>query len=287
MSHNVHLRAAAACIGLFLMAACSENPTSGDPASLAKGKEPSGGQYGAVRFDLEVGKVGALSKASAIGLRKLILTAVSGGDKPDTVRDTSALSGYDQQHVKRTLKLKPKPSWVLYAKTLDQKDSIIHQGTAPSFGVKIGDTSNVTLVLQSRFTMYQATFKDLPLSISAGDGGDRVGLAISRLVLKVDGVIKGDSTKKDYFGPDRTVALGFDYVPIGQHEFTLEAYGLVLDKYGLLYKGSVSITTVPGEDGARSVNMVWMGPTDGGVHANIIVGKVGTMELKPNFPDKL
>jgi hypothetical protein len=292
MTTSFIARTASACLGLFLLAACSANPTGSDSSASAKGKDAKGAaaeQYGAVKFSLDVGKVGALSKAaSTAGLKKLILTAVSGGEKPDTVRDTSSLSGYDQQHVKRTLKLKPKSAWVLYAKTLDHKDSVVHQGTAPSFAVKIADTANVTLVLQSRFTRYQATFKDLPISIGPGDGnGDKVGVAITRLVMKVDGVVKCDSTAASYFGNDQTVALKFDYVTIGKHDFTLEAYGQVLGKVGLLYTGAVSITTVPGEDGARPVTMTWVGPSDGGMHGNIIVGKVGSIELKPNFPDKI
>lgn len=288
MSKAFFLRAASACLGLFVMAACSSNPTGNEPSASAKDKGAKAGEYGAVQFSMEVGKVGALSKVSTINLNRLILTAVSVGSKLDTVRDTSALRGYDQQTVKRTLKLKPSAAWVLYAKTLDQKDSIVHQGTAPTFAVKIADTAHVTLVLQSRFTMYQATFKDLPVSIGPGEGnGDRVGVAITRLVMKVDGVIKRDSTAKSYFGNDQTVALGFDYVTIGKHEFTLEAYGQVLGKYSLLYTGTTSITTVPGEDGAKSVTMAWVGPSDGGAHTNIIVGKVGTIELKPYFPDKI
>lgn len=282
------VKALSVSLSLFLLAACSSNPTGSEPAATSKGSGAKAGPYGAAKFSLQVGKVGALSKSSTITMKKLILTAVAGGEKPDTVRDTSTLSGYDQQTVKRTLKLKPKSSWVLYAKTLDAKDSIIHQGSTQAFSVKINDTSNVTLVLQSRFTMYQATFKDLPYSIGFGDErNDRVGVAINRLVMKVDGFAKRDSTNREYFSPTQTIALGFDYVPVGKHEFTLEAYGLVSGLYGLLYTGTVSITTVAGEDGARSVTMSWVGPTDGGAHANIIIGKVGTMELKPNFPDNL
>lgn len=282
-------RTLTACMGLFLLAACSSNPTGSEPAASAKDKgSKAAAGYAPVQFSLNVGKVGALRKSSTINMTKLILTAVAGGEKPDTVRDTSALSGHDQQTVKRVLKLKPKSSWVLYAKTLDQKDSIIHQGAAPAFAVKISDTTHVTLVLQSRFTMYTAKFTSLPYSIGFGDErNDRVGVAITRLVLKVDGVAKRDSTAKEYFSPTGDVNLAFDYVSVGSHDFTLEAYGIVSGKSGLLYTGTVNITTVPGEDGARTVQMAWVGPSDGGAHANIIVGKVGTMELKPNFPDKL
>ena len=288
MSRIAMVKAVSVSLSLFLLAACSSNPTGSEPSATSNGNGTKAGSYGAAQFSLQVGKVGALSKSSTISMKKLILTAVGSGDKPDTVRDTSTLTGNEQQTVNRILKLKPKSSWVLYAKTLDQKDSVIHQGTAPAFSVKISDTTKVTLVLQSRFTMYQATFSSLPYSIGFGDEkNDRTGVAINRLALKVDGTAKKDSTAKEYFSPTQSVVLGFDYVSVGKHDITLEAYGLVGGKSGLLYTGTASITTIPGEDGSKSITMTWVGPTDGAGNASIIVGKVGKMDVTPNFPDKL
>ncbi len=271
-------------VSLALLAACSNNPTGPTVSASGGGaKESKAGTYGTAQFSLQVGKVGALTKTSAISMKKLILTAVATGDKPDTVRDTSSISGNDQQTVHRSLKLKPKSSWILYAKTLDQKDSVVHQGTTQAFSIKLQDTTNVTLILQSRFTMYQATFSNLPYSTSFGS--DKVGVAINRLVLKVDGVAKADSSVKDAFTPIQTVILGFDYVAVGQHNITLEAYGITGKYTGILYSGALSITTVPGEDGTRAVVLNWAGPNSGAASASIIVGHVGKMNLNPTFSD--
>lgn len=278
-----------AAISVAFFAACSNNPTGPAPAAKADTGKAKPGTYGVAKFSLQVGKVGALSKSSSISMKKLILTAVSGGDKPDTVRDTSALSGNDQQTVNRSLKLKPKNSWVLFAKTLDQKDSVVHQGSTQAFSVKLSDTSKVTLILQSRFTMYQASFANLPQSIGFDNDnkGDKVGVAVTRLVLKVDGVIKADSTAKEYFSGLQTIVLNFDYVYVGMHDVTLEAYGQTGTYNGLLYTGTNPINTVPGEDNSRQIVMAWAGPSTGAANASIIVGHVGKMEVTPKFPENL
>ena len=282
-------KAFAVVMAVAVLAACSNNPTASDPSASADTGKPQPGTYGLAKFSLQVGKVGALSKSSTIGMKKLILTAVAGGDKPDTVRDTSAISGNDQQTVNRTLKLKPRSSWVLFAKTLDLKDSIVHQGSTTAFAVKVSDTAKVTLILQSRFTMYQATFANLPQSIGvdADNKGDKVGVAVTRLVLKVDGVIKGDSTAKESFSALQTILLNFDYVYVGKHDITLEAYGQTGTFKGLLYTGTNPINTVPGEDGSRQIVMAWVGPNTGAAAASIIVGHVGKIEVTPKFPDNL
>ena len=279
----------AVAMAVAVVAACTNNPTASDPAASAGPGKAQPGTYGLAKFSLQVGKVGALSKSSSIGMKKLILTAVAGGDKPDTVRDTSAISGNEQQTVNRTLKLKPRSSWVLFAKTLDLKDSIVHQGSTQAFSVKVSDTSKVTLILQSRFTMYQATFANLPQSIGVDQDnkGDKVGVAVTRLVLRVDGVIKADSTAKEYFSGLQTIVLNFDYVYVGMHDITLEAYGRTGTYNGLLYTGTNPINTVPGEDGSRQIVMAWAGPSTGAANASIIVGHVGKIDVTPKFPENL
>jgi hypothetical protein len=284
MSRINYIKSISICMGLSLLAACSNNPTEPKAAAAGSGgKEMKAGTYGTARFSLNVGKVGALSKSSAITMKKLILTAIATGDKPDTVRDTSTIGGNDQQTVNRALKLKPKSTWVLYAKTLDQKDSVVHQGTTQPFSIKLQDTTNVTLILQSRFTMYQATFANLPYSAAVGN--EKIGIAINRLVLKVDGVAKADSSVKDAFSPIQTVVLGFDYVSVGSHNITLEAHGITGKYTGILYAGTANVTTVPGEDGKKSVVLNWAGPNTGVGQASIIVGHVGKMEINPVFSD--
>ena len=58
-----------------------------------------------------------------------------------TIRDTSSVSGNTQVTVTKTFTLKPLRNWVLSAKTLDSKDSVVHSGSTASFYVKPADTA--------------------------------------------------------------------------------------------------------------------------------------------------
>src|SRR6185369_9254196 len=98
-----------------------------------------------------LGKVGALAKTDAISLSKLIIVGVSSATPPDTIRDTSTVSGNSQVTVTRTFTMKPLRNWVLTATAKDSKDSVIHQGATASFYVKPADTAVVSLSLVSRF----------------------------------------------------------------------------------------------------------------------------------------
>lgn len=136
-------------IGLIapaLFVNCGQNPTS----VADKGGEETGAT---VQSTIVQGKVGALGKSSAINLSKLVLAAVSTATPPDTVRDTASVSGNSQVTVLRTLTLAPLRTWVVNAKSLDAKDSVIHSGASAAFFVKPADTAVVSLNLSSRFAM--------------------------------------------------------------------------------------------------------------------------------------
>jgi hypothetical protein len=248
--------------------AASADPDANPPAAEADG---------AVKTTLLLGKVGALAKTSTIDLRKLILEAVSSATPADTVRDTATVSGNSSVTVLRTLTLKPLRNWVINAKTLDAKDSVVHQGSTASFFVKPADTSAVSLNLTSRFAMYQANFNTLPDSISSsasGTGKDKLNL--KRMVLKVDGVIKADSLlPSGYFAAGANVSLYFDYITPGSHTVTLEAYGDLHSYIGLLYSGSSTFSVSAGADDTRSVTLNWVGPTTGTGTLTVTLGKVG------------
>ena len=241
---------------------------------------------GAVKSTVILGKVGALSKSSTISLSKLVLEAVSSASPADTVRDTASVSGNDAVTVLRTLTLKPLRNWVVSAKSLDAKDSVIHQGTSASFFVKPADTSAVSLNLTSRFAMYQANFNTLPDSISSstsGTGKDKLNL--NRLVLKVDGVIKSDSLlASGYFAGGANVSLYFDYITPGSHTVTLEAYGPLHTYNGMLYSGSSTFSVTAGNDDTRSVTLNWVGPTTGTGKLTVTLGKVGKVIVNGTLP---
>ncbi len=258
---------------------CGQSPTS----------TPSGDKIGAnasVRSTVLLGKVGTLSKGSAINLSKLIVTAVSSATPADTVRDTSNVSGNAAVTVLRVLTLAPLRNWVITAKSLDAKDSVIHTGSTASFFVKPADTAVVSLNLTSRFAMYEANFNALPDSISSsvsGTGKDKLNL--NRVVLKVDGVIKADSLlASGYFTGGQNVNVFFDYITPGAHTVTLEAYGVLHTFSGLLYTGASTFTAVAGVDDTKAISLNWVGPTTGTSKLTVTLGKVGKVTVNGALP---
>jgi hypothetical protein len=263
-----------------LLVNCGKNPTS------VSAKGPEAEINATVRSTVVLGKVGALGKSSAINLTKLVLTAVSSSTPADTVRDTSAVSGNSQVTVLRALTLAPLRNWVVTAKSLDAKDSVIHSGSSASFFVKPADTADVTLNLASRFAMYEARFNSLPDSISSsvsGTGKDKLNL--NRVVLLVDGVIKADSVlASGYFSPNQNVNVFWDYITPGNHTVTLEAYGALHAFTGKLYSGSANFTVTAGADDTRSVTLNWVGPTTGTGKLTVTLGKVGKVIVNGALP---
>jgi hypothetical protein len=239
-----------------------------------------------VKSSVILGKVGALSKGSTINLSKLVVTAVSSATPPDTVRDTSVVSGNAQVSVLRVLTLAPLRNWVVTAKSLDAKDSVVHIGSSASFFVQPADTAAVSLNLTSRFAMYEARFNTLPDSISSsvsGTGKDKLNL--NRVVLLVDGVIKADSVlASGYFTANQSVNIFWDYITPGNHTVTLEAYGVLHTFSGKLYSGSANYTVTAGNDDTRTVALGWVGPTTGTGKLSVTLGKVGKVTVNGSLP---
>lgn len=271
------LTAAAAAISL---SACGAAPKSVD------GPGGSSEVDAAVKSTIVLGKVGVLSKSSAISLQKLILTAVSSATPPDTVRDTATVSGNSQVTVLRVLTLAPLRNWTVSAVSKDAKDSVIHQGSTSSFFVKPADTAEVTLNLASRFSMYQANFNTLPDSISSsvsGTGKDKLNL--NRVTLLVDGVVKADSVlASGYFSGNQSVSVFWDYIAPGSHTVTLEAYGALHNYSGKLYSGTSTFTSAAGTDDTRSVTLNWVGPATGTGKLTVTIGKVGKVTINGGLP---
>ncbi len=250
-----------------------------NPASLA-GQDPekllSQGDA-VVNSTVLLGKVGALRKESTINLKKLYLMAVSSAVPADTVLDSAEVKGFEALTVTRALTLKPLRNWVVSARTVDMKDSIIHMGSSASFFVKPADTAAVSLNLTSRFAMYQANFNTLPDSVfstQTGTGKDKLNL--NRMVLKIDGQIKADSVMVNaFFAAGQNVNEYFDYITPGNHTVTLEAYGSMHTYSGMLFSGSSTFSVSAGQDEAKAVTLNWVGPTTGTGKLTVIVGKVG------------
>jgi hypothetical protein len=280
---NKHLaKLAAAAAAAISLSACGTSPQS-----VAVENPPAGGEQNAtVKSTIVLGKVGVLSKASSISLQKLILTAVSSATPADTVRDTALVSGNSQVTVLRVLTLAPLRNWTVSAKSLDAKDSVIHQGASASFFVKPADTAEVSLNLASRFSMYEARFNSLPDSISSsvsGTGKDKLNL--NRVTLLVDGVVKADSVLASaFFSGNQNVTVFWDYITPGSHTLTLEAYGVLHNYTGKLYSGSSTFTSTAGTDDTRSVTLNWVGPTTGTGKLTVTLGKVGKVTINGALP---
>ena len=264
---------------VILSSGCGSTPASSSVDNT------SDTQLALVQSTIILGKVGALGKSNAINLSKLIITGISATTPPDTIRDTTSVSGNAQVTVSRNFTLKPLRSWVLSAKTLDVKDSLIHTGSTASFYVKPSDTAQVSLNLSSRFAMYEARFNSLPDSVAsstAGTGKDAV--KVKRVVLKVDGVIKADSSVTTQFSGGQTVVVFYDYISPGAHTAVLEAYGTINTYSDILYTGSASINVSAGTDDTKSITLSWVGPTTGTGHITVTLGKVGKVTINGALP---
>lgn len=267
-------------LGLGFLVNCGGSTGTSPDASRESGNLASPAQ-----ITLSLGKVGVLSKTSAIHLRKLVLTAVSQTSPADTVRDTSRVSGSEAQTVQRVVGLKPLVAWIVSARTLDQHDSVIHAGETPPFTVEPTDTSRVSLALASRFVMYQALFGDLPDSVASPGSALRTRINLNRLVLRIDGAVRADSVLPGdrYFRGGQDVALHFDYVTPGSHAVVLEAYGAMEGWSGLMFSGSATFSSTAGQDGSRPVTLRWVGPTTGGGEVTLILGHIGKVTVVGGF----
>lgn len=259
---------------------------SGCSKSNPSGPSGEDKRMGYVNTQVDLQRVGVLSKTSSINLSKLILTAVSTSSPSDTVRDTTTVSGNAQLTVNRVLTLKPLRNWSISAKTLDLRDSVIHQGTTSSFFVKPADTAFVNLTLNSRFTMYEANFLTLPDSISSSvSGTGKDILKVNHVLVKVDGTNRADSTvSPSFFSAGQSVKVTYDYVTVGSHTLLLEVYGVMNNYTGILYSGTVVVNVAAGIDDTQAFNLTWVGPTTGNGKLTVVIGKVGKAVLNGSLP---
>jgi hypothetical protein len=271
------IKLATAATASFLMIGCFSSPSSvEEPQAKAD-------QDGVVKSDVVLGKVGVLSKVAAIDLRKVHFTLVSSA--ADTVRDSATVTGNEALTVNKTWTLKPLRTWTIHARSLDAKDSVIHQGSSTTFNVKPADTVSVNFSLASRFTMYEALFQALPDSISsstAGTGKDKLNL--SRVTLKIDGTTRADSVKATYFAGNQNVMVTYDYITTGSHTVVLEASGKLNSFEGVLYRGTATFNVAAGADETRTVTLDWVGPTTGSGNLTVTLGRVGKVLVNGTLP---
>ncbi len=251
-----------------------DHPGSSSPASHLK-------------LTVGVARVGSLAKTSTISLKRLVIVLIS--DAKDTLVDTVTTatspalntSATGDQNIFRDYALTPLRLWKVIALTQDMKDSVIHADSASTPLLYAGDTSNVSLNLGSRFSMYDVKFLNIPDSIGSATGTAKQALHINRIVLKVDGKIVVDSSKT-YFIPNSTVDLKYDYVTVNQvHTIELQAYGIVnsITPASQLFDGSTTFTATSGLDASIPLTLNWVGPTTGKASLSVLIGKVGQITV--------
>jgi len=252
-------------------------------------------QTTALHMRVGVDPVRELAKTNTISLAKLIVVLTS--NTLDTIRDTitsgttPALSATSTaaQTIVKNYTLKPLRTWKLVATTKDTKDSVIHRDSATTSILYAADTANISLSLSSRFSMYDAKFLTLPDSISSSVSGTyKQVLNLNRLVLKVDGVTKVDSTVNPgpYFTKLATAVLSYDYVTAGSHSIQLLAYGPMYswNVANPLFSGTQTINVGAGNDSTVAMTLSWVGPTTGTGHLSAVIGKVGKVTVNGTLP---
>jgi photosystem II stability/assembly factor-like uncharacterized protein len=242
-----------------------------------------------VNVSLRVDGVNSLTKTSTISLSKLIVAFTSSVN--DTIRDTitsstsPALSATSTstQTIAKNYTLKALRTWKLVATVKDSRDSVIHRDSSTTSVLMEADTAHISLNLSSRFAMYQANFI-IPDSIASATGGSaKDALHINRLVLKIDGVTRKDSSKTYFTG---TSSLAYDYVTNGSHIIQMLAYGHLhyWDTTQALYSGSDTLNVGAGHDSTTSFNMTWVGPTTGTGAITVTLGRAGKLNITGALP---
>jgi len=253
--HKLLLSAVIIMTGLMAFY-CSNRPQPLQPDTKAPG---------AATITVKTGKVGSLAKAADISLSKLCVS-LSAEDET-TVYDTIAMSGNGSTTVTKTYgNLASMKTWILAVKTLDSKDSLIHGGST-AFDVRPGQTANVSLDLQSRFSMLKANFSPIRDSVT-------------RCELLLDGIKVDDSSFAKQSAVGDTIKLVCDYLKTNvSQRIRMDVYGIMWGYDTLLYTGDTAITPLPGVNSSYKITLKWVGPAlppSGQATMSVILGAVGT-----------
>ena len=147
---------------ILLLSSCTgNNPTKADNTTPQ--------ETGAAKVTISVGKIGTLAKSTAIEMEHLIIT-ITDKDK-DTIylADTSDLSGTGETTVKKTFPdLTAPEDYLLSVKTIDEEGEVIHNGSE-EFSTIPGDTTDVAIDLDAKFSMLKVYIRIAPHSILTPD----------------------------------------------------------------------------------------------------------------------
>jgi hypothetical protein len=220
----------------FLVFSCGK-----DPVSTSKGCA----NQGSAAISIKVGEVGTLAKKTNINLSKLYVVLSAVGET--SIYDTFSLSGGGSATIVKTYdSLTSLKTWTLSAKSLDDEDSVVHQGST-DFLVKPNKTEKVNLTLLSKYSMLKANFFPIRDSVT------RCELLVAD--VKVD---EASFAKQARVGD--TIRLAYDYLAVGvTQKITMNAYGKMWGVDTLLYSNDTLITPIAGVDMSAKIGLHWVG----------------------------
>lgn len=232
---------------------------------------------GAAAIQVQAGRIGALAKSSDIRLARLVITLNAPQETSRT--DTLSLSGSGEQTINKTYTgLAANKTWTLQARTVDARGTIIHSGTT-TFTLQAGRTTPVSLGLSPFYSVLTAWFYPIDDSVS-------------KVELKVDGIVRDDSVFVAQTKVGDTVKLFYDYLSVGSRRIELNVYGVYEGTLRLLYSGDTTVNIAAGQNQNLSVALAWRGPGvfHGSLGMTVTLGALGNVQVRgilnvaKNFP---
>jgi hypothetical protein len=219
------------CLGLLFFNSCI------NPISINKIEET-----GFLTLDIGIiqpnilGKTKLVVADTTITLKYLILkfTANNGHTLSDTINTTSYNIRNNNILPTRNYQLEALKTWNLKIRGVDGLDSLVYYKDT-TFDIKPADTTRLSCILQSRFTIFVGKFISTNSSIKA----------IQKIVLKIDNRIVGTYD----FSPKQKVfnqSLAFKYLSIGiSHRIDFLAY---TSSTFIQYSGGGNFIPISGQD---------------------------------------
>jgi hypothetical protein len=277
-----HFFMAGAALGALVLAGClneADKSGSDEPAHLVVSM--------GVKDVNNLGKQ-ALGKASAIKLKKLVVTLTSSVGTDAVIRDTLMASdtagsafvsnSASAQTVLKEYQVRPLRNWTVQIKTLDINDSVVHVASASVNNVGIGEVRTVPLNLVSKFVVYAAKFT-LPDSIGSLSGPGKQKLYIKRFRMTVDGITVAD-TSRAYFQAATAHLIEFNYVRADTaHSIGLFVYADSLGSWDSNRPIFADTIAVASTDTTYHPQLPWTGPGDSQTSLVINIGAVGLVTL--------
>lgn len=229
---------------------------------------PADSPEGAASVVIDVGHVGALSKASArIDLVRLRVTLSATGEKD--LNDTFNLTGTTPVVFAKTYSgLAADKRWNLTARSFDSRDSVIHMGVT-TFLVENRKTAMVKLDLAARYSWMTARF--FPIRDS-----------VNRVSLLIDNVARAQESFARQGRLGDTLTLGYDYVETGRRNIKMQAHGVWNGAQTLLYAADTNLAVIAGQDARHFIELRWVGPRAapiGAASMTVSLGQTGNVVL--------